>query len=338
MADFMDWPLHKREILVKLVSDPRPIKIAVKVKDDFGHLRNFLDHYGDADEQIGLVFMDNMSSDRRTKELLQEQSLGHTVFQFRGFLDKVHDSRFFSDLHSALSQSSRYWGFMDVDELVVWIDSDLRVSRGAAMAHRILSQESPFIPGIWIENKPLTTDEFYLDLSSESGIRKFLWGIRSGKPLINSQLKLAKANYSRIHNFQYVDNLRQKYFLGNLFVLHMRNLDPNLRIAGNLNKLRGRNLTQGVLERFGISGGKFALEDLLEAVGHEELTGSAGKNLKEIQRLMQAEEEIDSPSRSYFKLNFGHFSSESIDNIEKLAQFIESPCETIGSVLGPYES
>lgn len=333
---FPIWPKDREELEGRILGNPHPIKVAVKVRDDFEMLSDFVKHYESMGEEVGLIVMDNMSSDPRTKSLLSQLSPRHLVLRFEGFHNKVHDSRFFHGLHQAIAGSSAYYAFLDVDELAVWIDSDLRVRKGLSFSETLLSQDSPFIPGIWLENRPFAHRDFTLDLTTEASTRQFVAGIRKGKPFISSKLRLSKVDFARIHNYQFTEELGRPVLAGNLYLLHMKNLDPRLRIQGNLNKLRNYNAVLGKLNHVGLFGPNFSLEQLMNATGELKFNGTTGRYLEEIWMLTKARipEEVFDSSCFFSILDDLTFFSESQENVRKFEEFLSSPSELISLALG----
>lgn len=255
-----DWDLDRSEITRSIQGKHTQLKIVLKTKNESLLLQKWIEHHIRIAGAIGLVIIDNESSDEAVLDVYEELAgifVDITVFKYAGFHNNIHDVGIFSDLYKALRSSCDYYCFLDTDEFLYWVESDGTYVADETVVQKIVSSNEMVIPGIWIENHYGFEDV----LQFTFGQNRIRSGLKSGKPIISRN---AEVNDFINHNIQMPGALFENCRTANVVIAHLKYLSREQRLATNLEKLRNYNKETAELARFGLSGIAFGLEDVLQ--------------------------------------------------------------------------
>ncbi|EKT4484722.1 hypothetical protein QEM02_004890 [Pseudomonas putida] len=279
----MHWKTDQQEICSTIGSSFAPLKIVLKIKDDWEMFSDFFNHHAKIVGPENIYIFDNQSTNQLLLDKYKELPYPSHVFRFDTFHNDIHSPEKFSTLYEALQNSSKHFTFLDSDERLCLMSSD----EYSTSIVDYLSALDISVPGIWLSNAPGSKDIFTIGDS----IEKLQTGLTWGKPIFSSNTKLD--GYIN-HNIQALEHVYDGLDFRAIFVLHLNNLSPNQRINANLRKLVARRFI----------GEHSTIDDALNA----DTTGTTDLNIKlyleEIRKLStQKSSPITTLSPGHFKLD-----------------------------------
>jgi hypothetical protein len=213
-----------------------PLKILVKVKDEPGKMRAWIDHHAGIGGLEALVIFDNMSADPAMQEVLASYGPKLMVVRFAGYQDYLHNAYTHPDLYAALRASCQFYTFIDTDEFLALYDGAERFHFDFKIIEFLAAhQDTRIFPATWLQNLPNHADRFVI----KPGI--LAEGLQWGKPVISAQHPAAGI---MLHNTQISRHILAETLRTNLFLLHRRNVSVYDRINVNIQKL----IAEGVLK------------------------------------------------------------------------------------------
>ena len=183
MAIVYDLGTQKNEVIKHIRENKSLIKICTKVKNEKEFLPEWLDHLKHAGfrwEEI--IIFDNNSDDEEFIKLLHSLPDNICIVRFQEDMNAVHDVGVFFDLYEALSQSSEYFFFIDVDEFIFKID----LEKGKLIRENIKASLYEFLTvnsNFDIFSLPFIHKEQMNFLTPKIFVYSLVWG----KPIFNSK-------------------------------------------------------------------------------------------------------------------------------------------------------
>ena len=231
MMNLLCWEKNRDAICDAIRKKESFLKIILKTRDDPVLLERWIKHHASIVSEENIIILDNVSVDSSVIKSYRDHS-GILSFQFSGYHNYVHDSRYYPEFYAALKASCTYYIFLDTDEFVTWVHGD-QFYNGADVLHCIKEYSNGrCYAGTWLRNLIGYDDRFYA-FSKEYLMDGLLWG----KPLIAAQVDIACPLV--IHNEHLISaNVISANTPPQLFILHLNRLDPLQRIRVNLYKLR----------------------------------------------------------------------------------------------------
>lgn len=230
------WDDHRAACCRRIEQTFAPLKIVLVTKDDPFFIDRWIAHHIRIVGLDGLVILDNMSGDPRVLSVYAQYGDRLNVIRFSGPHNSAHHSVAFNELYAALASSSDYCAFIDTDEFLILIDGDRHHGGDQVLDFIMRNREHDLFPCPWLLNANWNATQFR---NLEPQHLAHL--LACGKPLIRSTK--FPAGYVN-HNFQLGTNLFRPPFKTGLFLLHLSMLNPQQRIAANVNKLISRQLVQ----------------------------------------------------------------------------------------------
>ena len=225
----MQWKTDQQDICSLIRSSFAPLKIVLKIKDDWEMFSDFFDHHAKIVGPQHIYIFDNQSTNQQLLEKYKELPFPNHVFSFETFHNDIHSPEKFSALYQALQSSSKHFTFLDSDERLCLLSEE----GYSTSIVDYLSTLDISVPGIWLSNAPGSQEIFTIGDSGE----KLQLGLTWGKPIFSSNNKLD--GYIN-HNIQALEHVYDGLNNRAIFVLHLNNLSPNQRINANLRKLVAR--------------------------------------------------------------------------------------------------
>jgi hypothetical protein len=241
------WDQDQGRILESL-REKATLKLCAKVLDEPLLVEGWIQHHSKIVGCKNLIIADNGSTDPHSLEVYEKYNKSCTIFRFNGPHNEIHWHPRFGPLFEAIKESSEYFSFIDVDERLVWIDSDAWAADESIVQKIVLLANRRIIPATWLINT-LNSYETFTLLDSE-GTPKFQNNLRWGKPILPAPLVGIQDG---IHNAQFDRFAFSTVYGVQFFLLHLTQF-PQRRIAANRNKL----ISRGVIDR-GVS-----IEDIIK--------------------------------------------------------------------------
>lgn len=234
-APLPTWPHDATAICERIVRNRATLKILLKTRDELVFLRRWIEHHASVCGLENLVIADNMSQDPAVLRVYEAYGDKATIFKFDAPHNRFHDRTVFGDLYRAVAASADYAIFLDTDERLVLVDGDAWSTDGVC---DLLEGRRPrhALAGTWLDNLPGSETEFLCDRRG----RRLASGLSWGKPI----LPVWMLGRPVIHNSQYAEADFGQRPLRGLFVLHLRNLSREQRLASNKRKLVSRRLVR----------------------------------------------------------------------------------------------
>jgi hypothetical protein len=263
------WDTHREACCRSIARRRATLKILLKTKDDPFLLERWILHHRKIVGPDNLVIFDNMSTHPEVIRVYEKYSNAIQTISYPKFHNSLHDVSACPELYDTLRDASRFFIFLDTDEFLILIDDDRYYDDEGLVDFLGEQDEADVHPATWLPNADWRASRFRCgdDFDGLAG------GIAWGKPILR-----AKAGLSGFinHNAQLHPSLFAKPFRTNFFVLHLKHLFPEQRIAANVAKLKA----------FGFA----APEDSPEAVARRSLDGITNENairyVIEIRKLM----------------------------------------------------
>jgi hypothetical protein len=272
----LDWDHDADAICTRIRSNFQKLKIVLKTKEDSFFFRKWYKHHANIAGAAGLIVFDNMSDQSQLADLYGDTSSETVLCRFSGLHNNIHDTTIFKKLYDALKASCDFFAFLDTDELLT-LYQDGRLVGDARILDFLARAKDPIYPGVWLSNKPGSTERFEMTQDSLVG------GIRWGKPVINATLPLT--GYVN-HNSQINPRFYSREVDTRFVIKHLSKLSSKQRIRVNLEKLDKRNY--------------FKTDDHLEEASTADLNSISNKNIRayvaEIQDLVRRPYEEGEPS------------------------------------------
>ena len=227
----LQWDHDKATISLQIANKFAPFKIILKTKDEPDRLKAWIKHHAKIVGVENLIILDNMSSNEAVLDTYSEYENQITIFRFKGFHNRPHNTFDFPELYSALRESCDYFSFLDTDEyLTLYNGADIFQCGPEIVAFLNENKETHVFPGTWLQNLTGHGDRFMLWRPNgplENGLK---WG----KPIIST-----RSHFSGTinHNTQIDHSLYTENLATNFFVLHRDRLSTAERIQANLRKL-----------------------------------------------------------------------------------------------------
>jgi len=279
----MQWKIEQQKICSIIRSSYSPLKIVLKIKDDWEMFPEFFEHHARIVGPENIYIFDNQSTNQILLEKYKDLPFPENVFSFDNFHNEIHSPSKFPLLYEALKSSSKHFTFLDSDERLCLIESNGYSLSIAAYLEGIDTS----IPGIWLSNAPGSKEIFTIGLSLE----KLQTGLTWGKPILSSNTVLD--GYIN-HNIQALEHVHQGLDNRSIFVLHLNNFSAAQRISANLRKLVAR----GFLSK------NATIEDALSAKTSPHTDLNIKLYLEEIRKLhAQDSEPTTVLSHGHLKLN-----------------------------------
>lgn len=314
------WDDDPSSLSVAIGSTFSTLKVVLKVKDEVHYLRKWIDHYRDMVGLSGIVILDNMSTLPEVSDIYSEYGKELTVIRFKGFHNRVHRVDQFPDLYGALRRSCRYYTFLDCDEFLIHIDGSYRVASGPDAVSKIIDTATGVLPGAWLENVAGYDDRFWWDLAQNHPSSN----LRSGKPIISAEVAVeGMINHNRQLGLENFDTSVSTQ----LFILHLKRLSNDQRIAANINKLHAYNAFGTTLN----------LDDILLLDFEKFPAGNKQNWIKEIQVLSAKEivvGDVEAPlSQGTVRIVNDRIIFSSIEQQKRFDQYIRYPLEEVNSAI-----
>lgn len=223
------WELDKEKIVNDIIRRPGYLKILIKVRNELHFLMDWMAHHADIVGYGNIVIFDNWSDDPALAEYYRSLPDAVTISRYQKIHNMLHVTEEFPELYDALSKSTTYFTFLDCDEYLVYIDSNIVVNRNNIVD--ALKNDPPYsvFPGTWLENG-ICSRTLY-DFRSSFYLGEML---ANGKPIIRSSAGLSGW---LLHNYHIQKSFWDKNNLPKFFVQHRLNLYPDKRIEANIVKL-----------------------------------------------------------------------------------------------------
>lgn len=234
----LSWKKDREEICSTIVANKALFKIIVKVKNDPKGLDKWIEHYSTIVDSKDLIIFDNMSDDLDAIEYYNRLAGDFNIFRFDGFQDHIHNTQIFIDLYEALSKSSCYFAFFDIDERLMLFEDGGHVSGKLIAPFLEKHDHVDVFPATWLDNAIGSSTIFFCG----TAVSKLEWGVMWGKPIVKSDISFDPI---MIHNIQLDQSKYSANTPLNLVCLHLKNLDPAQRVRVNITKLVG----QGVISQ-----------------------------------------------------------------------------------------
>ncbi|MBA6122366.1 glycosyltransferase family 92 protein [Pseudomonas juntendi] len=304
----MQWKTEQQEICSLIRSNYSPLKIVLKIKDDWEMFPDFFDHHAKIVGAQNIYVFDNNSTNAELLDKYKKLPIPENVFSFDTFHNDIHSPEKFTPLYQALQHSSRHFTFLDSDERL-YLMSEEGYSTSII---EYLSQLDVSIPGIWLSNAPGSKNIFSIGDSGE----KLETGLTWGKPIFSSYTKLD--GYIN-HNIQALEHVYDGLQHRAVFVLHLNNFSPTQRINANLRKLVAR--------------GFISKDDTIDDVLNAKTSAHTDLNIKlylEEIRKLHSQDAIKTDV-----LSAGHLK---LDKLGALSFFSEKERDLLATFLSPTSS
>ncbi len=228
----LSWEADILEICKVIRSNNSPLKIVLKIQDDFEMFDEFYDHHCKIVGSKNIYVFDNGSTNEDLLSRYSRFGSGEYVFSFGGFHNDLHSPKKFPELYSALKDSSTHYVFLDSDERMCLIDE-----KGWAVDEKIVDYLDAIkdfsIPGNWLSNATGSKSVFNIPIEQD----ELLKGINWGKPILSASESVE--GYLN-HNIQAIKYVKKGLMYRNIFILHLNHLSPKQRINANIRKLVAR--------------------------------------------------------------------------------------------------
>jgi hypothetical protein len=289
----LSWNDDREKICSTIIANKSFLKIIVKVKNDPQGLHEWIKYYSGIVDPRDLIIFDNMSDEENMIEYCSGLIGEFSVFKFSGFQDNIHNTNIFSELYDALSKSSQYFAFFDIDERLMLFEDGRQVSGELIVPFLKRHDHVDVFPGTWLDNAMGSGTIFFCGTS----INTLEWGVTWGKPILKSSMDF---DVIMIHNIQINQNKYSDNTPLNFVCLHLKNLDPIRRVKVNIAKL----IAQGVIIQAD------EIYPLLETLDRSLYGSNILMYMDEIRRMSQGAVE------PVTRLSSGHFEIESDGNIK----------------------
>ncbi|CAO3383426.1 glycosyltransferase [Azospirillum argentinense] len=210
------------------------LKIILKTRDENFLLRSWIEHHIKIVGAGNLIIADNMSSNNEVFQIYNDYKEDVVVFQFSGNHNDIHASPRFSELYSALRDSSKYVVFLDTDERLTWFEGGRWFSDSRVVDFIQSSIRGRAIPGAWLVNAPESFDSFFVGTDQQNLNSNLKWG----KPIISASIL---GTQPIIHNAQFDNNIFDDSDKTNVIILHLTQF-PERRLMTNRYKLINRGI------------------------------------------------------------------------------------------------
>jgi hypothetical protein len=212
------------------------LKIVLKIKDDPFMFERWINHHIRIVDSSQITVFDNESTDAALFDLYRKIPEDTQVVSFDDFHDHIHSTDRFRKLYDALSASTDFAAFLDVDEFLYWCDgTTIRADRGLR-DHLSRADKNALFPGLWAQNRDGSLDEFVT--SDADGRPIFQHGYHWGKPIIPMRRPALKGFVN--HTVQLLENNALGSIEGGALVFHASRYDAAQRIAANIRKIVGK--------------------------------------------------------------------------------------------------
>jgi hypothetical protein len=223
------WSNASVQFCAAIRATPALVKFVTKVKDDSNFLRKWIAHHAAIAGMENLIVFDNMSTSPEMIQLYEEFGGQLKAIQFSGFHNHLHRPEHFPEMYASLQASCKYYQVSDVDEFLTFIDDSLRHDVGLVRS-KLEQWDFPVIPTVWLENQTGKENAFRFGRSRD----QLPVNIGGGKPILAATTPVEGIIG---HNFQVKQSSYGSLRL-NFFLMHMKWLLPEQRIAANMAKLR----------------------------------------------------------------------------------------------------
>ncbi|CAO3460128.1 hypothetical protein [Azospirillum argentinense] len=210
------------------------LKIILKTRDENLLLRSWIEHHAKIVGFENLIIADNMSKDEKVFEIYNEYKGKISIFQFSGNHNHIHANPRFSELYSALRDSSKYIIFLDTDERLTWFEGDQWFSDSRVVDFIQSAINGSAIPGAWLVNAPESFESFFVGTDQQNLENNLKWG----KPIVSTAIVGAQPI---IHNAQFDCSVFRGSEKTNIIILHLTQF-PERRLMTNRYKLISRGI------------------------------------------------------------------------------------------------
>lgn len=221
------------------------LKIVLKIKNDKDLLPKWIEHHSSIVGFENLIILDCGSDDEDYLNLLSEVSKYVLVIKYSKYYDHIHSTNSNFDFFNLLSKNCKYLTILDADEFLVSLKDGILSSDG--VKEFLKHSEEPVHCGAWLFNAKFLPTK-YGKLSWEDAIEfslkanDLISGVNSGKAIVKSDwiFKVKHLGHN-LHVRDVVERCTEKS-LGNIFVLHLQNLNPSVNRARIARHLKAKML------------------------------------------------------------------------------------------------
>jgi hypothetical protein len=236
-ANLPRWDSQREQCCAQIARTPATLKILLKTKNDPYFLEPWIVHHHKIVGDGNIIIFDNMSDNDEVLGIYEKYKDVAVFIRFPGYHDSIHHTEQFSELYRSLSQSTKFFTFLDTDEFLVLFDGE-KCHRDHCLNEFINRNDTADVfPGTWLKNTDWCATRFVCGHEFVHLAGSIAWG----KPILRSR---AKFRGFINHNIQLDQTLFRAPFKTNFFVLHMVNLSPDQRISSNIHKLMARGFAQ----------------------------------------------------------------------------------------------
>jgi hypothetical protein len=227
-----------KDALPRIAGNKSPVKIIAKAKNDKRFIRPWVEHHAKIVGAENLIVADNSSDDAEYLRELEDSMSKGTLFSFTGFHNRLHSRKSFKSLFEAIAESTKYIIVLDLDERLYWTDGVQHVA-DTRISDFLISEDLNAYPSLLIDNAPGAANTLSLPERNNHNILPLTWG----KPFVRATIVDIPDNPDTpIHNCQFPKSLFSEHHRTHLVLAHLLNLDPEQRIAANMEKLRARGM------------------------------------------------------------------------------------------------
>ena len=227
------WEQNAKEVCQCIQDSPTLFRIILKTKDEEKLIEKWICHYTKiVKHPTDIIIFDNMSTNKTVLDIYRKYEDRITLIKYSSHFNSIHDHSVFSDLYSALLNSSKFYTLIDTDEFLYFYDGKRAIDGIQITAVLEQSKHVSFFPTFWLKNAYFKETLF----SFKACLEYVQYLLVMGKPIICSEKMKSSVIGALAHTLQLPISMYGEAptcFL----LLHLSTLSKEHRIRVNMDKL-----------------------------------------------------------------------------------------------------